>query len=350
MDTFVDSSWYFARFTSPHADTPTVMEDAEYWMNVDQYIGGIEHAILHLLYSRFFARAMQITGHLPEKAIEPFDALFTQGMVTHEIYQTKGENDRPVYHLPEDVDDGKLADGTPVEIIPSAKMSKSKKNVVDPLGIIASYGADTARWFVLSDSPPERDVEWTASGAEAAYKHLGRVWTISNRIAEMAQDASGEGDDDLLRAMHKTIHDVTMGVESFGFNSAIAKLYAFTATLHKTKAGHAAQREAIMTLAQLMAPMTPHLSEEIWTAQGGAGLITTATWPKASEAMLVDDTVTLPIQINGKRRAEIQVPADMSKEEVEKIALSHEAVIRTLDGATPKKVIVVPGRIVNVVA
>jgi leucyl-tRNA synthetase len=248
------------------------------------------------------------------------------------------------------VTDGKLADGTEVEIIPSAKMSKSKKNVVDPLGIIANYGADTARWFVLSDSPPERDVEWTASGAEAAYKHLNRVWNISSRIAEMDDSAAGTGDDDLLRAMHKTIHDVTMGVESFGFNAAIAKLYAFTATLQKSKAGKAAQREAIMTLAQLMAPMTPHLAEEIWTAQGGDGLITTSTWPQADEAMLVDDTVTLPIQINGKRRAEIQVPADMPKEEVEKIALSHEAVIRTLDGATPKKVIVVPGRIVNVVA
>jgi len=350
MDTFVDSSWYFARFTAPRADTPTNMADAEYWMNVDQYIGGIEHAILHLLYSRFFARAMQITGHLPEKAIEPFNALFTQGMVTHEIYQTRDANDRPVYHLPEDVTDGKLADGTEVEIIPSAKMSKSKKNVVDPLGIIANYGADTARWFVLSDSPPERDVEWTASGAEAAYKHLNRVWNISTRIAEMDDTTAGTGDDDLLRAMHKTIHDVTMGVESFGFNAAIAKLYAFTATLQKSKAGKAAQREAIMTLAQLMAPMTPHLAEEIWTAQGGDGLITTSSWPQADEAMLVDDTVTLPIQINGKRRAEIQVPADMPKEEVEKIALSHEAVIRTLDGATPKKVIVVPGRIVNVVA
>ena len=350
MDTFVDSSWYFARFTAPHADTPTNMADAEYWMNVDQYIGGIEHAILHLLYSRFFARAMQITGHLPEKAIEPFNALFTQGMVTHEIYQTRDANDRPVYHLPEDVTDGKLADGTEVEIIPSAKMSKSKKNVVDPLGIIANYGADTARWFVLSDSPPERDVEWTASGAEAAYKHLNRVWNISSRIAEMDGSAAGSGDDDLLRAMHKTIHDVTMGVESFGFNAAIAKLYAFTATLQKSKAGKAAQREAIMTLAQLMSPMTPHLAEDIWAHQGGEGLITKAPWPKADEKMLVDDTVTLPIQINGKRRAEIQVPADMPKEEVEKIALSHEAVIRTLDGATPKKVIVVPGRIVNVVA
>ncbi|WP_120503069.1 leucine--tRNA ligase [Sulfitobacter mediterraneus] len=350
MDTFVDSSWYFARFTAPRAETPTNMEDAKYWMNVDQYIGGIEHAILHLLYSRFFARAMQITGHLPESAIEPFDALFTQGMVTHEIYQTRDAKDRPVYHLPEDVTDGKLADGSEVEIIPSAKMSKSKKNVVDPLHIISNYGADTARWFVLSDSPPERDVEWTASGADAAFKHLTRVWNICDRIGEMHKDAKGQGDDDLLRAMHKTIHDVTMGVESFGFNAAIAKLYAFTATLQKSKAGYAAQREAIMTLAQLMSPMTPHLAEDIWAHQGGTGLIVTAPWPKADEAMLVDDTVTLPIQVNGKRRAEIQVPADMPKEEVEKIALAHEAVVRSLDGAAPKKVIVVPGRIVNVVA
>ena len=271
-------------------------------------------------------------------------------MVTHEIYQTRDAKGRPVYHLPEDLTDGKLADGTEVEIIPSAKMSKSKKNVVDPLGIIAAYGADTARWFVLSDSPPERDVEWTASGAEAAYKHLGRVWTICDRIAAMDKDASGSGDDDLLRAMHKTIHDVTMGVESFGFNAAIAKLYGFTATLQKSKAGYAAQREAVMTLAQLMAPMTPHLSEDIWAHQGGEGLIVTAPWPKADETMLVDDTITMPIQINGKRRAEINVPTDLSKEEVEKIALAHEAVIRTRDGATPKKVIVVPGRIVNVVA
>ncbi len=355
MDTFVDSSWYFARFTAPRADTPTVMEDAEYWMNVDQYIGGVEHAILHLLYSRFFARAMEMTGHLPKSANEPFDALFTQGMVTHAIYQTPRQDGRPTFHYPEEVElrDGKayLKDGgSEVEIIPSAKMSKSKNNVVDPLNIISNYGADTARWFVLSDSPPERDVEWTASGAEAAHKHLSRVWNICDRISAMDKDAKGEGDEDLLRAMHKTIHDVTMGVESFGFNAAIAKLYAFTATLQKSKAGHDAQREAVMTLAQLMSPMTPHLAEDIWAQQGGDGMIVTAPWPKADEAMLVDDTVTMPIQINGKRRAEINVPADMSKEEVEKIALAHEAVIRTLDGAAPKKVIVVPGRIVNVVA
>jgi leucyl-tRNA synthetase len=349
MDTFVDSSWYYARFTAPHADTPTVMEDAEYWMNVDQYIGGIEHAILHLLYSRFFARAMHITGHLPASAIEPFDALFTQGMVTHEIYQTRDAKGRPVYHLPEEVTDGKLADGSEVEIIPSAKMSKSKKNVVDPLGIIAAYGADTARWFVLSDSPPERDVEWTASGAEAAYKHLTRVHTISDRIADMDKNAPGTDDDDLLRTMHKTIHDVTMGVESFGFNAAIAKLYGFTGVLQKSKASYGAQREAVMTLAQLMAPMTPHLSEDIWAQQGGEGLVTTAPWPKADDKMLVSDTVTLPIQINGKRRGEITVPADMDKAEVEKLALATEAVQKALNGGTPKKVIVVPGRIVNVV-
>ncbi|WP_171124464.1 MULTISPECIES: leucine--tRNA ligase [unclassified Ruegeria] len=348
MDTFVDSSWYFARFTAPRAETPTDLAEAEYWMNVDQYIGGIEHAILHLLYSRFFARAMQITGHLPKKAIEPFDALFTQGMVTHEIYQTRDANGRPVYHLPEDVTDGKLADGTEVEIIPSAKMSKSKKNVVDPVSIISAFGADTARWFVLSDSPPERDVEWTASGAEAAFKHLSRVHRIASEIAESDAPANAE-DETLLREMHKAIHDVSGGVESFGFNASIAKLYAFTNTLAKSKAGSDAKRQAAKTLAQLMSPMTPHLSEELWQLLGGEGLVATAPWPVADEAMLVDDTVTLPIQINGKRRAEISVPKDMDKAEVEKIALSTEAVQKALDGNAPKKVIVVPGRIVNVV-
>ena len=352
MDTFVDSSWYYARFTSPNAATPTDMEDATYWMNVDQYIGGIEHAILHLLYSRFFARAMNICGHLPDKAIEPFDALFTQGMVTHEIYVTRDENDRPVYHLPEDIEwtetGARLgACGSEVEVIPSAKMSKSKKNVVDPANIISAFGADTARWFVLSDSPPERDVEWTASGAEAAAKHLARVHATALKISEL-EGVDGD-DQDLLRAMHKAIHDVTMGIESFGFNAAIAKLYAFQNTISKSKAGGGAQKLAMRTLAQLMSPMTPHLSEEIWSMLGGEGLIAQAPWPQADEAMLVEDTVTLPIQINGKRRAEISVPKDMDKAEVEKLALAEDAVIRALDGSTPKKVIVVPGRIVNVV-
>ncbi|MFU8776668.1 MAG: leucine--tRNA ligase [Roseovarius sp.] len=403
MDTFVDSSWYYARFTAPHAATPTDMAEAEYWMNVDQYIGGIEHAILHLLYSRFFARAMHVCGHLPGKAIEPFDALFTQGMVTHALFQTYTENEevaeldefettaddprltratsRPVYHFPEDVvtfvsggeeravlrerliqngrDRNLQADleaqwqedhdaFREVQILSSAKMSKSKKNVVDPSTIIAQYGADTARWFVLSDSPPERDVEWTASGAEAAHRHLARVWRIADEIRQ--SDAPATPDDDaLLREMHKCIDEVTKGIDSFGFNAAIARLYAFTNTLAKSQAGQGAKITAARTLAQLMSPMTPHLAEDIWAMLEGEGLITTAPWPVADPAMLIDETVILPIQINGKRRGEITVPADMPKSEVEKLALAHNAVVKALEGAQPKKIIVVPGRIVNVV-
>ena len=345
MDTFVDSSWYYARFTAPHAATPTVMAEAEYWMNVDQYIGGIEHAILHLLYSRFFARAMHICGHLPERAIEPFDALFTQGMVTHEIYMTRDARGRPVYHLPEDVEGGKVrATGQAVTVIPSAKMSKSKKNVVDPVDIIHKYGADTARWFVMSDSPPERDVEWTAAGAEATFKHLGRVWMLCERIASLPDDKPGKGDDDLIRAMHRAIHEVTQTIEGFAFNKSIAKLYEFTNAIQKSDAAKATQRQAMMVLAQLMSPMVPHLAEDIWAHQGGAGLVAETAWPRA-----VDDTVTLPIQINGKRRAEIVVPRDLPAAEVEKIALADDAVIRFLAGQPVRKLIVVPGRIVNVV-
>ena len=349
MDTFVDSSWYYARFTAPHAATPTNAEDAAYWMNVDQYIGGIEHAILHLLYSRFFARAMHKTGHLPAKAIEPFNALFTQGMVTHEIYLTRDGAGRPVYHLPEDIEAGRVkATGEAVEIIPSAKMSKSKKNVVDPVNIIQSFGADTARWFILSDSPPERDVEWTASGAEAAFKFLSRVWRLADEIAR--SDAPATDDDAALdRATAKAIAEVTAGIEGFAFNKAVAKLYEFTNTLGRSGAGAAAKRRAMTVMAQLLSPMVPHLAEDIWAMLGGAGLVVQATWPQPDPALLVEDTVTLPIQINGKRRAEITVPKDMSPAEVEKLVLADDAVAKALGGAAPKKLIVVPGRIVNVV-
>jgi leucyl-tRNA synthetase len=391
MDTFVDSSWYYARFTAPHAATPTDMAEADYWMNVDQYIGGIEHAILHLLYSRFFARAMRICGHLPDKAIEPFDALFTQGMVTHEVYYTRKKFRREievegkaaeagvtqaVFRFPEEVVTGeyngkrvgvltndfderlsfvenyeavKDDDERRVDVIPSVKMSKSKKNVVDPSTIIAEYGADTARWFVLSDSPPERDVEWTASGAEAAHRHLARVWRLAAEVESAPEAATPEADAALLREMHKTIDEVTKGVDSFGFNAAIARLYAFTNTLAKSQAGQAAKTTAARTLAQLMSPMTPHLAEDVWAMLGGEGLVATAAWPKADPAMLIDATVILPIQINGKRRGELSLPADMEKSEVEKAALAHEAVQKALAGGQPKKVIVVPGRIVNVV-
>ena len=373
MDTFVDSSWYYARFTAPHAATPTNAEDAAYWMNVDQYIGGIEHAILHLLYSRFFARAMHKTGHLPVKAIEPFNALFTQGMVTHEIYVTRGEvvakgeelypqvpkqgiavkERKAQFHFPEEVEhrDGGVflkSTGELVLVIPSAKMSKSKKNVVDPVNIIQSFGADTARWFILSDSPPERDVEWTASGAEAAFKFLSRVWRLADEIAR--SDAPATEDDAVLdRATAKAVAEVTAGIEGFAFNKAVAKLYEFTNTLGRSGAGGDAKRRAMTVMAQLLSPMVPHLAEDIWAMLGGTGLVVQAAWPKPDPALLIEDTVTLPIQINGKRRAEITVPKDMTPAEVEKLVLADDAVAKALGGAAPKKLIVVPGRIVNVV-
>ena len=367
MDTFVDSSWYFARFTAPRADTPTDPQAIARWMNVDQYIGGIEHAILHLLYSRFFARAMHICGHLPESACEPFNALFTQGMVTHAIYYSVDDAGKPVYHFPEEVElrDGRAFlkhDGREVEIIPSAKMSKSKRNVVDPTDIIARYGADTVRWFVLSDSPPERDVEWTAAGAEAAHKHLARVWRMAREVADIGDNGGGGNggkgadaadtaqDQALLRACHKTIRDVTAGIEGFAFNTSIARLHAFTNILIKSRARTATRREALKTMAQLMAPMIPHLAEEIWAMLGGEGLVIDAPWPVADPAFLVEDTVTLPIQVNGKRRSEITVATDLARDEIERLVLADDAVRRALDGAAPGRLIVVPGRIVNVVA
>ena len=354
MDTFMDSSWYFARFTAPHAKTPTDLAEAEYWMNVDQYIGGIEHAILHLLYSRFFARAMHRTGHLPAKAIEPFNALFTQGMVTHGInWHYDGKTGRKVYHFPSavaiDANGRRRVRGKFIKSDPPAKMSKSKLNVVDPMNIIAAFGADTARWFVMSDSPPERDVEWTASGAEATHKHLTRVFALSARIADMPTDHLGEGDAALARASARAVHEVTHSIEGFAFNKAIAKLYEFTNTLSRANGSTGAMQAAIRTLAQLMQPMTPHIAEDIWARHGGAGLCARAQWPVADPDLLVDETVILPIQINGKRRAEICVPADMAAAEVEKLALANEDVVRFLAGAAVKKLIVVPGRIVNVV-
>jgi leucyl-tRNA synthetase len=360
MDTFVDSSWYFVRFTAPHAETPTVMADAEYWMNVDQYIGGVEHAILHLLYSRFFARAMHRTGHLPAKAIEPFSALFTQGMVTHETYSTVGESGRITWHAPEEVvrdeSGARLADGTAVDVGPQAKMSKSKKNVVDPEAIIERYGADTARWFVMSDSPPERDVEWTAAGAEAASRHLQRVWRLAAEAGAAADDPGAEAGEEagaLVRATHRAIRDVTADIEGFAFNRAVARLYEFTNTIARTPADAAgigpARAFALRTMAQLMAPMVPHLAEEIWATLGGEGLVVAAPWPEADPAMLVESEITLPIQINGKRRAEIAVPADADAAAVEALVLRDAAVQRALAGAAPRKLIVVPGRIVNVV-
>ena len=349
MDTFVDSSWYYARFTAPGSMTPTSEKEANYWMNVDQYIGGVEHAILHLLYSRFFARAMNATGHLPKKAIEPFNALFTQGMVCHATYQDPDGK----WLNPDDIKQSESGeyitlDGQKVTVGQSIKMSKSKKNVVDPDDIIDQYGADTARWFVMSDSPPERDVEWTASGAEAAWKHLQRVWRLT---VEITEDTSSDvsKDIELEKAKNKAIDAVTNGVEGFAFNKSIAALYQFTNILAKSPASKNAKIDAMLTMAQLMQPMTPHLAEEIWSTLGGDGLVTEAKWPILDASMLINDTIVLPIQVNGKRRDEIQVNVDLSKDEIEKIVLERQSVLRILDGNAPKKIIVVPGKIVNVV-
>ena len=349
MDTFVDSSWYYARFTAPDSMTPTSEKEANYWMNVDQYIGGVEHAILHLLYSRFFARAMNATGHLPKKAIEPFNALFTQGMVCHATYQDPDGK----WLNPDDIKQSESGeyitlDGQKVTVGQSIKMSKSKKNVVDPDDIIDQYGADTARWFVMSDSPPERDVEWTASGAEAAWKHLQRVWRLTVEITEDSS-ADTSKDIELEKAKNIAIDAVTNGVEGFAFNKSIAALYQFTNILAKSPASKNAKIDAMLTMAQLMQPMTPHLAEEIWSTLGGDGLVTEAKWPILDASMLINDTIVLPIQVNGKRRDEIQVNVDLSKDEIEKIVLERQSVLRILDGNAPKKIIVVPGKIVNVV-
>ena len=349
MDTFVDSSWYYARFTAPDSMTPTSEKEANYWMNVDQYIGGVEHAILHLLYSRFFARAMNATGHLPKKAIEPFNALFTQGMVCHATYQDPDGK----WLNPDDIKQSESGeyitlDGQKVTVGQSIKMSKSKKNVVDPDDIIDQYGADTARWFVMSDSPPERDVEWTASGAEAAWKHLQRVWRLTVEITEDSSSDTSK-DIELEKAKNIAIDAVTNGVEGFAFNKSIAALYQFTNILAKSPASKNAKIDAMLTMAQLMQPMTPHLAEEIWSTLGGDGLVTEAKWPILDASMLINDTIVLPIQVNGKRRDEIQVNVDLSKDEIEKIVLERPSVLRILDGNAPKKIIVVPGKIVNVV-
>lgn len=355
MDTFIDSSWYFARFTSPRSDTPVDNKEASYWMNVDQYIGGVEHAILHLLYSRFFARAMNLTNHLPKKAIEPFNALFTQGMVTHETYSIPeaSSTKRKVWYSPDEVHKNNnkiLVKGTGKEAFvgPTIKMSKSKKNVIDPQDIIDQYGADTARWFVMSDSPPERDVEWTTSGVEASWKHLNKVWRL---VVDAKNDTTSKNKEDLNleRSVHQSINEVTKGIESFSFNKSIANLYDLTNTISKSKAGSEAKISALKVLSKLMMPFTPHIAEEMWEALGELELISKSPWPKTNRKLLESDNVTIAIQVNGKRRSLITFSKSLEKKEIESLALADKNIKKILNGALPKKVIVVPGRIVNVV-
>ena len=372
MDTFVDSSWYFARFTDPwRENSPTDKTMADEWMPVDQYIGGIEHAILHLLYSRFFTRAMQVTGHIGMK--EPFEGLFTQGMVVHETYRkADGEWVVPAEVQIETIGDKRVAKlaatGETVEIGHIEKMSKSKRNTVDPDDIIASFGADTARWFMLSDSPPERDVIWTEEGAQGAWRFMQRLWRLVNEIAEIGKKAPAvkpaafDGTAlEVRKAAHRALARVSEDIDKLRFNRCVAHIYecanAISAAIGEVDSPAKvtpdfafAMKEAGDILVQLFAPMMPHLAEECWAALGHKTLVSVQAWPKVEGALLVEDTITLPVQVNGKKRADVTVSRDAKNAEIEALVLTLDAVKKALEGKAPKKVIVVPQRIVNVVA
>jgi leucyl-tRNA synthetase len=371
MDTFVDSSWYFVRFTDPWiASAPTNPQIANAWMPVDQYIGGVEHAILHLLYSRFFIRGMHRCGHLDLD--EPFDGMFTQGMVVHETYRADD-----MWWAPSEVhfktygSERRLEviqTGTPVVVGPTEKMSKSKRNTVDPDDIISTYGADTARWFMLSDSPPDRDVNWTEEGVQGAGRFVQRLWRTVGDIGELSEPKSAPrprnfGDVALMvrKAAHGALAKVSDDIAKLRFNLCVAQIYELTNSLQATLArvkGNGnlpndlawALREAGEILVQLFHPMMPHLAEECWAALGHDTLVADAPWPQVEPELLVEDTMTLPVQVNGRKRADVTVARDAGTPDIEAAVLQLEAVKRALEGKVPKKVIVVPQRIVNVVA
>ncbi len=356
LDTFVDSSWYFARFTDPTSPSPIDKTAADYWLPVDQYIGGIEHAILHLLYARFITRSLAHCGYLSVE--EPFAGLFTQGMLTHETYADADGK----WVEPADVDvsnEGgvrtarRLSTGEALEIGDIEKMSKSKKNTVAPEEIFDTYGVDSARLFVLSDSPPERDVQWTSDGVEGSRRFTHRVWDLFDGLPDgdvPCTDEAAAGD--LLKAAHKTVKAVTEGFEGFRFNAAIAKLYELVTTIRTADiavVGSKARREALALLAGLIAPVTPHLAEECWTRLGHDGLIADAPWPKFDPSLAQDDAYVMPVQVNGKRRGEILIPIGASEAQIRETALADEGVKRHLDGVSIRKIIIVPNRILNFV-
>jgi len=360
FDTFFESSWYFARYASPHSASGIDRDLAKRWLPVDQYIGGIEHAVLHLLYSRFFTRALKQCGYLDVE--EPFAGLLTQGMVCHETYK----NELGQWLFPEQVErkpDGSLVEadsGRPAVLGRSEKMSKSKKNVVDPAFIIDSYGADTARLFMLSDSPPERDLDWTEAGIDGAYRYVHRLWRLVAQfqgelaaVGSVVPDGLDEAALDLRRSVHKTVAQITDDLDRFHFNKAVARIRELSNKIEAYKPHQipgAVLREALEALVRLVGPMLPHLGEELWSLLGHATLLADAPWPKADPALLTEDSVTVAVQLNGKLKGTITLPKDCPQLKAEQAALEVAGIIAGLDGKPPRKVIVVPNRIVNVVA
>jgi leucyl-tRNA synthetase len=343
LDTFVDSSWYFIRFASQPEDRPFDQAEAEKWLPVGQYIGGVEHAILHLLYARFWTRALKQLGRISVE--EPFKGLFTQGMVTHETYRAGDGSWLSPDEVRKDGDDWvHIESGQPVTPGRVEKMSKSKRNTVDPEPILAKYGADAVRWFMLSDSPPERDLEWSEAGIEGASRFVQRVW----RLASTSKRADGE-DLALKRKLHRTVAAVGEAIEGLQFNKAIAQLYELTSAIEKARPS-ATRHEAVRDLILLAAPAAPHLAEESWAALGESGMIAVAAWPAFDPALLVDDEVTLAVQVNGKLRDTLSAPRGLDRAAAEALALASDKVQRQLAGAAPRKVIVVPDRLVNIVA
>jgi leucyl-tRNA synthetase len=335
LDTFVDSSWYFIRFASQPADRPFDKAAAERWLPVDQYIGGVEHAILHLLYARFWTRALQRIGRLD--VAEPFQGLFTQGMVTHLTFQ----DEKGRWLTPDEAE----AHPGPVRSGRVEKMSKSKKNTVDPEPIVDQYGADAVRWFMLSDSPPERDLEWSEAGIEGAWRFVRRLWRLTTEMP------AGEGREDpaLKRKLHQTVAAVGKAIEALAFNKAVAALYELANAVEKAPPS-ADRAEAVRTMLLLVAPMVPHVAEEAWAALGHDGLIADAAWPEADPALLVEEEVTIAVQVNGKLRDTLTAARGSPRETLEAMALASDKVVRSLDGKAPRKVIVVPDRLVNLVA
>jgi len=363
FDTFFESSWYFARFCSPRAATAFDRAAVDRWLPVDQYIGGIEHAVLHLLYARFFMRALKQCDYLNTE--EPFAGLFTQGMICHETYADPDGTWLSPDDVREDANGTPVtANGRPVRVGRSEKMSKSKNNTVDPAHIIETYGADTARWFMLSDSPPERDMEWTVAGIDGAFRFMQRLWRL---VTEAADDLPSRGSAvpsditgnalALRRATHKTIAAVTEDIEAFRFNRAVARVHELTNVLGEFRATAKSLsandrwvlRESLETLVRLCGPMIPHLAEELWQHLGTTGLLVDEAWPQADTALTIDAAVKVAVQVNGKLRGTVDLPRNSPDDTAREAALALPAVARLLIDAPPRRVIVVRNRIVNVV-